>query len=211
MDSYFSWNQVEVKNVLMTNVFLINTVFLFTGLVDGFWWTGVVWILQCFYQLFGLSFWRHPFTAEDPFLSKWCNATFAQIPMFPWRNKLWGCIYFTMIYCNLMITKVANLYYQMKTYCKVLTNFPGLSGDILSWFSFLTTLLWYNHGQRGGKEKYKTNNITMCFSQYNQIYVNTKANNNYYINSHFISFLRNTLKKLLWMQFHDIVNQLSSI
>ncbi len=33
-------------------------------------WTGVVWIacglLWCFYQLFRLSFWRHPFTAEDP-------------------------------------------------------------------------------------------------------------------------------------------------
>ncbi len=43
-------------------------------------WTGVVWItcglLWGFYQLFGLSFWRHPFTAEDPLLSKWCNATF---------------------------------------------------------------------------------------------------------------------------------------
>ncbi len=33
----------------------------------------------CFYQLFGLSFWRHPFTAEDPLVSKWCNATFLQI------------------------------------------------------------------------------------------------------------------------------------
>ncbi len=31
------------------------------------------------------SFWRHPFTAEDPLLSKWCNATFLQIW---WRNKL---------------------------------------------------------------------------------------------------------------------------
>ncbi len=33
-------------------------------------WTGVVWItcglLWCFYQMFGLSFWRHPFTAEHP-------------------------------------------------------------------------------------------------------------------------------------------------
>ncbi len=52
-------------------------------------WTGVVWItcglLWCFYQLFGLSFWRHPFTAEDPLLSTWCNATFLQIW---WRNKL---------------------------------------------------------------------------------------------------------------------------
>ncbi len=34
-------------------------------------WTGVDF---CFYQLFRLSFWRHPFTAEDPLLSKWCNA-----------------------------------------------------------------------------------------------------------------------------------------
>ncbi len=43
----------------------------------------MVWItcvlLWCFYQLFGLSFWRHPFTAEHPLMSKWCNATFLQI------------------------------------------------------------------------------------------------------------------------------------
>ncbi len=26
-------------------------------------------LLWCFYQLFGLSFWRHPFTAEHPLLS----------------------------------------------------------------------------------------------------------------------------------------------
>ncbi len=31
------------------------------------------------------SFWRHPFTAEDPLVSKWCNVTFLQIW---WRNKL---------------------------------------------------------------------------------------------------------------------------
>ncbi len=39
---------------------------------DVNWWTGVVWItcglLWCFYQMFGLSFWRHPFTAEHPLL-----------------------------------------------------------------------------------------------------------------------------------------------
>ncbi len=29
-------------------------------------WSGVMWIItMMFYQLFGLSFWRHPFTAED--------------------------------------------------------------------------------------------------------------------------------------------------
>ncbi len=32
-----------------------------------------------FYQLFGLSFWRHPFTAEDPLVSKWWNAKFLKI------------------------------------------------------------------------------------------------------------------------------------
>ncbi len=37
------------------------------------WWTGVVvdylWILWCFYQLFGLSFWRPPIHAEHPLLT----------------------------------------------------------------------------------------------------------------------------------------------
>ncbi len=44
-------------------------------LIDGLEWCVLLW---CFYQLFGLSFWRHPFTAEDPLVSKWCNATFLQ-------------------------------------------------------------------------------------------------------------------------------------
>ncbi len=35
--------------------------------------------LWFFYQLFALSFWWHPFTAEDPLVSKWCNATFLKI------------------------------------------------------------------------------------------------------------------------------------
>ncbi len=50
-------------------------------LIVGLEWCGLLW---CLYQLFGLSFWRHPFTAEHPLLSKWCNATFLQIW---WRNK----------------------------------------------------------------------------------------------------------------------------
>ncbi len=32
---------------------------------------GYLWIIVMFYQLFRLSFWRHPFTAEDPLVSKW--------------------------------------------------------------------------------------------------------------------------------------------
>ncbi len=66
--------------------FLEGFVFTNTQLLssqDVNWWTGVVWItwglLWCFYHLFGLSFWRHPFTAEHQLLSKWCNDTFLQI------------------------------------------------------------------------------------------------------------------------------------
>ncbi len=43
-------------------------------------WSGVdyLWSIVMFLPA-GLSIWRHPFTAEDPLLSKWCNATFLQI------------------------------------------------------------------------------------------------------------------------------------
>ncbi len=41
-------------------------------------WSGVDYC-DVFYQLFWLSFWRHPFTAEELFVNKWCNATFLQI------------------------------------------------------------------------------------------------------------------------------------
>ncbi len=51
-------------------------------------WGGVdyLWIIVMFLSdVFGLSFWRHPFTAEDSLLSKWCNATFLQI--FKWYDS----------------------------------------------------------------------------------------------------------------------------
>ncbi len=38
-----------------------------------------LWIIVMFYQLFELSFWRHPFTTEDPLVSKWYNVEFLQI------------------------------------------------------------------------------------------------------------------------------------
>ncbi len=66
---------------LIMDLFLINMQF-FTS-QDINWWTEVVWItcalLWCFYQLFGHSFWRHPFTAEDPLVSKRFNDKFLQI------------------------------------------------------------------------------------------------------------------------------------
>ncbi len=56
-------------------------------------------LLWCFYQLFGLSFWRHPFTSEDPLVSKWCNAKFLQICSDEETNSLtsrmaWGRVHF---------------------------------------------------------------------------------------------------------------------
>ncbi len=52
---------------------------------DVNWWTGVCGLLWCFYQLFGLSFWRHPFTAEDPLVRTSC---YIFPNLFPWWNKL---------------------------------------------------------------------------------------------------------------------------
>ncbi len=76
------WSQKHLDGFVFTNAQPLAS-------QDVNWWTGVVWttcgLLWCFYQLFGLSFWRHPFTVEYPLLSKWCNAIFLQIW---WRNKL---------------------------------------------------------------------------------------------------------------------------
>ncbi len=64
MDWYFSQNQsFKVKNILI-DLFLTNMQPFASQNIN--WWTGVVWFIVMFYQLFGLSFWRHPFTAEDP-------------------------------------------------------------------------------------------------------------------------------------------------
>ncbi len=46
-------------------------------------------LLWCFYQLFELWFWRHPFTAEHPFLGKWCNGKFLQICSDEETNSSW--------------------------------------------------------------------------------------------------------------------------
>ncbi len=60
----------------MIDLFLTNTLSLYKTFIDRLELCGLLWDL---YQLFGLSFWRHPFTAEDPLVNKWYNATFLQI------------------------------------------------------------------------------------------------------------------------------------
>ncbi len=58
-----SGNHGYIRNL---DVFLQTHSFcLLKILTDGLEWCGLLW---CFYQLFGLSFWRHPFTAEHPLL-----------------------------------------------------------------------------------------------------------------------------------------------
>ncbi len=78
MDRGLSQKQrLEVKNILIMDLVLKNMELFTSQDVNWYWITcGLLW---CFYQLFGLSFWRHPFTAEDPLMSKWCNAQFLQI------------------------------------------------------------------------------------------------------------------------------------
>ncbi len=85
-DLYFSWKQrFKVKNVLM-NLFLANRqLFTSKDLID---WQESCGLLWCFYQLFGLSLWRHPFTAEDPLGSKRWNANSPNL--FQWKTN--SCI-----------------------------------------------------------------------------------------------------------------------
>ncbi len=77
MRNQYYGSQFKGINILMEFFFLQkHTFWPHKKLIYELEWCVLLW---CFYQLFGLSFWRHPFTAEDPLLSKWCNARFLQI------------------------------------------------------------------------------------------------------------------------------------
>ncbi len=52
-----------LKDLLLTNRFSLHEMS-----IDGLEWI-TCRLLWCFYQLFGLSFWRHPFTAEHTLMS----------------------------------------------------------------------------------------------------------------------------------------------
>ncbi len=104
---------------------------------DVNWCTGVVLItcglLWCIYQLFGLSYWRHPFTAEDPLLSKLCNVTFLQI----W----WRLRYFL---AGLRVSTFSAIFhfglnYSFKTAYRVTFNLMLHSvSPVCVWMSWLT-------------------------------------------------------------------------
>ncbi len=85
MDLYFDqkhWSKVKMPYwwICFSQTCRFSLHKMFNGL-------GSCGLLWCFYQLFGLSFWRHPFTAEDQFMSKWCNAKFLQICSDKERNS----------------------------------------------------------------------------------------------------------------------------
>ncbi len=77
---YGLWTRILARS--NTSWWICFSFSLLKMLTGGLEWCGLLW---CFYQLFGLSFWRHPFTAEHPLLRHWCRDTFLQIW---WRNKL---------------------------------------------------------------------------------------------------------------------------
>ncbi len=75
-------NGLKTKTSCLWICFLKTSIFrLLKTLIDGLEWCLLLW---CFYQLFRLLFWRHPFTTEHPLLRQRCKATFLQIW---WRNK----------------------------------------------------------------------------------------------------------------------------
>ncbi len=61
----------------MMDLFLTNMQ-LFTS-QELNWWSRVVWIIVKYLSAVWSLFWWHPFTAEDPWASKWCNAKFLQM------------------------------------------------------------------------------------------------------------------------------------
>ncbi len=80
------WTVFACKQCKSVHILFPNQTRQLHKVIDRLEWCGLlVDYCDCFYQLFGLSFWRHPFTAEDPLVSKWWNATFLQIW---WSNKL---------------------------------------------------------------------------------------------------------------------------
>ncbi len=82
-----SLNNVTLFLAITTNVTwsLQATVWwIYHKQVDFIWLTRVEWIIDV-YELFGLSFWRHPFTAEDPLVSDRCNAKF--LTSFPIKKQ----------------------------------------------------------------------------------------------------------------------------
>ncbi len=79
------------------------------------------------------SIWRHPFTAEDPFVSKWCNTTFLQICSDEEQNATswmaWGCVHLQQIFIFGWTIPLC-LAYQEGHYC-LLTQVSALDSTVV--------------------------------------------------------------------------------
>ncbi len=72
-----------MMDLFLTNMQLFSSQDMLTDVLE---WCRLLW---CIYQLFGLSFWRHPFTAEDPLVMAfsenfdfWVNSCFKRLFLF---------------------------------------------------------------------------------------------------------------------------------
>ncbi len=114
-------------------------------LTDGLEWCGLLW---CFYQLFGLSFWRHPFTAEDPLVSK-CyislNLMKKQTHLHLWllegeyifsTFKFLGELFFHTVHCS-------------QTECIILPSFCSVVLSVKLFFVSLLFFIWLSLSTSG--------------------------------------------------------------
>ncbi len=82
---------ISLLYVMMMYLIQLHRISLHKTLTDGLEYCGLLW---CFYQLFGLSFWRHPFTAEDVMLN-----SAKSVPMKKQTSWMaWGWVFCTRIF-----------------------------------------------------------------------------------------------------------------
>ncbi len=102
---------------------------------DVNWWTGVA-ILWCFYQLFGLSIWRHPFTIQR--IHWWTSDGMMNFSrQFWWRNKL---IY---ILAGLRVSKLSASFHFVAIY--FFKYFPEQFDFIKAQQAMLCIIIMFQH------------------------------------------------------------------
>ncbi len=78
-------------------------------------------LLCCFYQLFGLSFWRHPFPAGHPLVSTWCDGKFqSMMPEYEYVSSMaWG-----LVQCQQISIFWVNYFSKDGLSCLIITHKP---------------------------------------------------------------------------------------
>ncbi len=132
---------------LMMNVLLTN-MHIFT-LQNANWRTGfILRITLMFYQLFGLSFWRHPFTAEDPLVRKWCNDELLQIMLSHYilYSSIYDHLQIQMFFVCLVLHRLCE--WSPETASAAFKAFPRTEEDMTTcqWHQIsVTNYSWQSH------------------------------------------------------------------